>query len=72
MILTIKKALAIAGIMALSITPTTSFADHIGYTVEMLRTGPEKGEGFVRKDYRHADLNKAYMKKIDLRNTVLN
>ena len=58
-----KKALAIAGILALSITPTVSFADHIGYTVEMLRTGSERKEGFVRDDYRHADLNKAYMKK---------
>ena len=52
-----KKALAIAGILALSITPTASFADH---------RPPNQSEIKPGGNLAHANLRKINRKRVDL------
>ncbi len=62
-----KKALAVAGILALSITPTASFADHLE---------PKRGElrplgNLAHTDLRGADLSGANLSFANLRDANL-
>ena len=77
-----KKALAIAGILALSITPTASFADHLEPKESEIRAGGNlshtnlrgrnlSNASLFRADLSGADLSGANLLKADLREAEL-
>ena len=62
-----KKALAIAGILALSITPTASFADHLEPKVGEISPGGNLAHTNLRDaNLRDADLSNANLRDADL------
>ena len=62
-----KKALAIAGILALSITPTASFADHLEPKENEIRPGGNLAHtNLSGRNLRGADLSNAGLMLADL------
>ena len=67
-----KKALAIAGILALSITPTASFADHLEPKESEIRAGGNLAHtNLRRRNLRRANLVGADLDGADLRRANL-
>ena len=67
-----KKALAIAGILALSITPTASFADHLEPKESEMRPGGNLAHtNLFRASLSGADLSDANLSFINLRSADL-
>ena len=67
-----KKALAIAGILALSITPTTSFADHLEPKESEIRPGGNLAHTNLRgADLFGADLSNAILMGANLMGAYL-
>ena len=78
-----KKALAIAGILALSITPTASFADHLEPNKSEIRPGGNlshtnlrdanlSNASLFRADLNSANLSGANLSGVDLSHANLN
>ena len=69
-----KKALAIAGILALSITPTASFADHLEPKEGEIRSGGNLahtnlgGRNLSNANLMRADLSGAFLRGINATN----
>tara|TARA_B100001093_G_scaffold286680_1_gene273861 strand:+ start:215 stop:568 length:354 start_codon:yes stop_codon:yes gene_type:complete len=62
-----KKALAVAGILALSITPTASFADHLEPKESEIRAGGDLAHtNLFRSDLHSANLSGAGLIDADL------
>ena len=67
-----KKALAIAGIFALSIAPTASFADHLAPKESEIRAGGNLAHtNLRRRNLSGADLFGAYLSNANLSNSDL-
>ena len=68
-----KKALAISGVIALTITPTTSFADHLDPKESEIRPGGDLAHTNLRgRNLSGAFLDNANLKGADLTNAKLN
>ena len=67
-----KKALAIAGVLALTITPTVSFADHLEPKESEIRPGGNLAHtNLFRASLSGADLSDANLSSINLRSADL-